>query len=230
MTTAMRRIFGVLSALFLAVLAIASSPATASASTGYRILNVPVYYQHHSLDCETAALQMALAYEHIYPGENTLLNAERIDWRQPYWDSAGHFHWGDPNTNFVGNPNGSERQLTGYGTYAPNIARVARKYGGYVRWSGIHYWPWNVYQSVLNGHPVVAWVSFDWLYHRVSWYQAFDGAWVQFGEPYEHAVTVVGVTPSYVVINNPEYGRQWIPKWKFQNAYATFSDMAVVLN
>jgi uncharacterized protein YvpB len=232
----MARIFRLTAVLIsaLALAAILAVPVEAAASsepwpTSARVLAVPQYYQHHSLDCETAALQMALAYRGIHVAEDTLLAAENIDWRAPVWNASG-FHWGDPFTNFVGNPDGSERALTGYGTYAPNIARVARRYGGQVLFAGRGLGPLSVYRQILAGRPVIAWVSFDWRWHQTSSYIAFDGVRVPFGSPYEHAVTLSGVGPNSVLVNNPEYGKQWIARSTFEAAYATFGNMAVVLS
>jgi uncharacterized protein YvpB len=194
-----------------------------------RVIWVPLYRQIHGLDCEAAALQMALAHERIYVSQNRILNATGIDRRTPVTDDTG-FHWGDPFTSFVGNPDGSELRMTGYGTYSPAIDRVARAFGGRILSSGTGTSPSAVYNFLLAGHPVVAWVSFDWRWHQTSQYVAFDGATVPFGSPYEHAVTLYGVTPGYVLVNNPWHGyRQWISKRRFEAAFATFNDMAVVL-
>ena len=75
---------------------------------------------------------------------------------------------------------------------------------------------------------MIAWTTFDWLYHHVSHYVAFDGRTVQFGSPYEHAVVVRAVTNGYVLVNNPWFGTQWISKSTFESSYATFNNMAVI--
>jgi uncharacterized protein YvpB len=198
------------------------------ASSSYRVIWVPLYAQTHGLDCEAAALQMALAHQGIYVSQNRLLNAMGIDWRMPVWDATG-FHWGDPYANFVGNPDGSEIRRTGYGTYAPNVGRVARLFGGHVMDGRERFSPQTIYWALSMGHPVVAWVSFDWRRHYPTKYIAFDGTIVDYGSPYEHAVTLYGVTPGYVLVNNPWHGyRQWISKRTFEAAFATFDNMAVV--
>jgi len=89
----------------------------------------------------------------------------------------------------------------------------------------------TVYGMLLSGHAVVAWVSFDWSWNHTTQYVAFDGATVPFGSPLEHAVTMYGVTRGYVLVNNPWHGyRQWISKRRFEAAYSTFGNMAVVLS
>jgi len=221
---------GLLAATALAQVIPASAAMTLTAqATNWRYLNVPYYHQTHGLSCEAAALQMALAAININVSQDTILNESPIDPRAPYWDASGAFHWGDPYASFVGNPDGSERGLTGYGEYYPPIVRVAQAHGASVQQAGEGIAPATLYQAVLSGHPVIAWTSFDWLYHRVSHYVAFDGRTVQFGSPYEHAVTIAGVTGSYLLINNPWYGVQWISKSTFESSYATFNNMAVIL-
>ena len=193
-----------------------------------RTLNVPYYHQAYPLSCEEAALRMALAYEGVNVSEDKIFATMGIDYRQPVYDSTG-FHWGDPYAQFVGDPNGSEINNTGYGSYNEAVARTATSLGGSVVASGEYVTPDYVYRSVLDGHPVVAWVSFDWKAHSPTFYTAFDGRWVRFGSPYEHAVTVIGVTPDSVLVNNPWQGQQWISKSTFEAAYGTFNDMAVVI-
>jgi uncharacterized protein YvpB len=194
-----------------------------------RTLPVPDYRQAYALSCEAASLQMALAYEGIGTTQGTILNTIGIDYRGHFTDSAGHFRWGDPFTSFVGNPNGDEGSLTGYGTYDSAVAAAASALGGRVSGWGEGVAPDDVYSAILNGHPVVAWIAYDWRYHATTNYQAFDGRWVPFGVPYEHAVTVVGVNESSVLVNNPIGGPQWIGKATFEAAYATFGDMEVTL-
>src|SRR6266446_3582024 len=154
-------------------------------ATNWRTLSVPQYQQQHGLTCEAAALRMALGAFGLNVAESTLMSQIGIDYRLPYWDSSGGFHWGDPYAAFVGNPDGSERGLTGYGVYYPPIARVAQANGAVVSQASEGIAPSTIYQAVLAGHPVIAWISFDWIYQRVTHYIAFDGRTVQFGSPYE---------------------------------------------
>jgi uncharacterized protein YvpB len=193
-----------------------------------RILAVPLYHQRYALSCEEAALRMALAYEGINVSEEQIFSTMGIDYRQPYYDAQG-FRWGDPYAQFVGDPNGSEINHTGYGSYNEAIARTANSFGGHVLASGEWVSPATIYQGVVDGHPAVAWVSFDWAFHNNSTYIAFDGRPIQFGAPYEHAVVVIGVNGDQLLINNPWSGQQWVSKATFEAAYSTFKQMAVIL-
>jgi uncharacterized protein YvpB len=230
MTTLPRfhRAVRLITAVMLAASALLATTVGSEASWGYRVTWVPLYRQIHGLDCEAAALQMALAHERIYVSQNRLLNAMGIDRRQPVVDDTG-FHWGDPYTSFVGNPDGSEIRQTGYGVYSPPVTAVARAFRGRVISTGETTSLSTVYWALLSGHPVVAWVSFDWRRHYPTQYVAFDGVTVQYGSPYEHAVTLYGITPGYVLVNNPWTGtRQWIKKSTFAASFATFRNMAII--
>ena len=68
---------------------------------------VPVYRQTMNLDCETAALQMALASLGHYYSQADLFSLENPDTRPPVM-GANHtiVRWGDPYTNYVGNVSG----------------------------------------------------------------------------------------------------------------------------
>ena len=229
-TLRLHRIVGIFTAFLLATSAMLATTVGTQASTGSsRVIWVPLYRQIYGLDCEAAALQMALAHERIYTSQNRILNAMGVDWRQPITDASG-FHWGDPYTSFVGNPNGSEIRQTGYGVYSTPIAAVARAFGARVISAGEGTQVSAVYRALLAGHPVVAWVSFDWRRHYPTQYTAFDGVTVPYGSPYEHAVTLYGITPGYVLVNNPWHGyRQWISKRTFEASFATFRNMAVIV-
>ncbi len=194
-----------------------------------RTLDVPFFHQRYPLSCEEAALRMALAYQGIGVTEEQILSTMGIDYRSAYYDAQGGFHWGDPYASFVGDPSGSEIDNTGYGSYNEAIARTASRLGGRIVASGEQITPDYIYQSILDGHPVIAWVPFDWNPHRVSFYSAFDGRSVRFGSPWEHAVALVGVTPDSLLVNNPWSGVQWISRSQFENAFWMFNRMAVVL-
>ncbi|MHB8508024.1 MAG: C39 family peptidase [Candidatus Dormibacteria bacterium] len=171
-----------------------------------RVLGVPYDRQGYNLSCEEAALQMAMAYRGISSTQTDILTNIGIDYRPAYRDGGG-FHWGNPYASFVGSPSGSEANNSGYGTYFGTIAATTLRYGGHVRFAGEGYPAQAVYGDILNGHPVVAWVSIDYGWHQNWAYTAFDGRPVQFGAPCEHAVTVSGVNRDSVLVNDPIRGR-----------------------
>ena len=194
-------------------------------------------YQDHPLSCELAALKMALAKAGIRKSEDELLAVVGQDTRPAVVDSSGRLvRWGNPSSAYVGNPDGKLAAYTGYGVYAGPIARAATALGATVlawgtnlppdRGHGIS--PASVYQALLDGHPVVAWISNT--YHDVALgtYTAFDGSRVWYSLT-EHAVTLIGVRPDAVLINDPWYGQAWHPKAQFESAYHAFEEMAVIV-
>ena len=46
----------------------------------------------------------------------------------------------------------------------------------------------------------------------------------------EHAVTLNGVTPNGVYVNDPARGASWVSKKTFEAGYSSYLDAAVVLN
>lgn len=206
----------------------AATAAPQAAAIETRQLNVPSYLQTYQLSCEESALRMALASEGIQTTDAQVLALIGVDGSGAYYDSSG-LRWGDPYTSFVGDPNGSEVALTGYGTYYPTIARAATLLGGQVLRAGEGITPADVYAAILAGHPVVAWVTYQWVVPQRADYTATDGRLIPYAGPVEHAVTVVGVTPTEVYVNNPDSGPEVISKATFEAAYATYNQMAVVL-
>ncbi|TMF88870.1 MAG: hypothetical protein E6I11_00530 [Chloroflexi bacterium] len=199
-----------------------------------RVLNVGWAHQAHNLSCEAAALKMALSYYGIDTDELRLISFMSRDSRPARFDTSGHLmRWGDPAAGFVGNPDGRIQRYTGYGVYYQPVALAAMLAGANVVEAGSGLYgspvpPAHIYQAVLDGHPVVAWISNT--YHQVdlAWYVAYDGATVRYTLT-EHAVTIIGVRRDAVLINDPWFGRAWHPKEQFESAYRTFADMAIVL-
>jgi uncharacterized protein YvpB len=193
-----------------------------------RTLEVPGYRQAYALSCEAASLRMALAYRGITTDDAAILDLIGSDSRQPFYKD-GVLRWGDPYSTFVGDVTGSEWALTGYGTYYPTIAAAASALGGTVLAAGERISPRSVYSYVLDGHPAVTWVAYGWVAATRVDYIAFDGVSVPYAGPVEHSVTVAGVNPTSMLINDPDAGQYWIPKSTFESAYDTYNQMAVVL-
>jgi uncharacterized protein YvpB len=197
---------------------------------------------------------MALAHERIHVSQPTLLQAERIRVTDPVLDSHGNVvRWGDPNSSFVGDPDSASISTrysgaSGYGTYAPNISRVARQFGGKVIWSGPHLTRKMLESAIRNNHPVIAWIG-DRAGHMrwapLSVWKAWNGTRVEYPTPssgvYEHCVLIVGVDSDRVYVYdpldgarngsniNPVVGAGWVLSGTFYRAFQTFHNMAVVL-
>jgi uncharacterized protein YvpB len=198
------------------------------------VLDVQIHLQEHRLSCEAAALKMALAYLGISIDELTLIDFMGHQTQPARFDTRGRLvAWGDPNQGFVGDPEGRLENYTGYGAYFGPVARAAVLARVHVIASGSGLYgsgiaPADLYNAVLDGHPVVAWISNT--YHDVplASYVTSDGSTVWYTLT-EHAVTVIGVRPDAVLINDPWFGQSWHPKAQFESAYQTFQNMAVII-
>ena len=192
--------------------------------------------QIHHLSCEAAGLQMVLSHAGIERTQDQLLEQMGVDRQPPELGPDGAvLHWGDPYERFVGDPDGSEIELTGYGVYAPAVGRAAQALGARVLVAGQGVAAAQVYGYVAGQHPVLAWVSMsghgDYAPRPTTTYVAFDGRQVVFGAGFEHAVVVVQATADSVRIYDPEpdVGAHWLSKADFEASYQVFGQMAVAL-
>lgn len=217
--------------------------------------HVPYRGQRYTEDCETAALQMALAHEGIRVSQDELLRAENISLKAPILDRRGLvLQWGNPDTSFVGQPDSASISTaygasSGYGTYAPNIAAVAQRFGGVVLRSGTGLTRAELERAIEDGHPVIAWVGDR--AGRMRWaplarWRAWDGELVEYPAPssgvYEHCVLVAGWSDKGVYVLdpldgarsgsnlNPVVGPAWVAWDEFLAGFRTFHGMAVVMN
>lgn len=203
-------------------------PARMPAATA-GILAAPLDLQDTHVTCEVASLKMALAARGVGSTETGLLASVGVDPRPPELDVSGRIvRWGNPDHSFVGDPNGRMSELTGYGVYAAPIARAAAAAGVSVLAQGRGIPPAAVYADLIAGHPVIAWVTSDYRLDQLRTWTAWDGSTVAYSLR-EHAVLVVGVTPTQLVINDPWWGTIWRSRGDFEAAYSTLGDMAVVI-
>lgn len=212
------------------VSSIADSAINATLNATHIISGVAFYYQTHYLSCEEAAMSMALTHQNIYVSQDQILAELGADRRAAYTDSAGRLRWGNPYETFVGSVNGSEYNLTGYGTYWPPLVRIAKAHGARL----IAYGSMSaatVLARVIAGHPTVVFATWDWAWHPRHDYLSFDGQWIPFIGPTQasHVYTVVGVSPSSVLVNDPLRGQYWVSKGAFEAAYSDFNE-AIVFN
>jgi len=197
-------------------------------SQTHTVSGVTFYYQNHPLSCEEAATSMALTHQGIYVSQDQILREVGADLRSMYVDSAGRVRWGNPYETFVGNVNGSESNYTGFGTFYPPLVRVAKAHGARILAYGSMSAA-TVYMRVIAGHPVVAFATWDWAWHPRRDYLSFDGQWVPWIGPVyaSHVYTVVGVSPSSVLVNDPIRGQYWVSKGAFEAAYSDFNEAIV---
>ena len=154
-------------------------------------------------DCEATALSMILSAAGIRAGQIEL--QERLPRSGPLDPQpvAGSrlFRWGDPERGFVGRPAGGGTE-GGFGVYEPPVRALAARYGLHL--ADLHGRSLTaVRAAVLAGHPVLAWVGLA------------AGPYLSWLTPSrrkitvnlnEHAVTLVGAGPGYMLVNNPLTG------------------------
>jgi uncharacterized protein YvpB len=156
-------------------------------------------------DCEATALSMLLAAA----GHNVrqlrlqarLPNSGPLD-PEPVAGSS-LFRWGDPERGFVGRPAGGGTE-GGFGVYEPPIRALAARYGTHLL--DLHGRSLAVVRhALLAGHPVLAWVGLA-AGPYLSWLTP-SGRRITVNLN-EHAVTLVGAGPGYVLVNNPLTGER----------------------
>lgn len=219
----------------------AAAPAAPPAPTpppGVITIGTPVYRQVMNLDCETAALQMGLSALGHYYTQPQLFAPQNPDNTMPKLDPNNRhrvLQWGNPYVQFVGNVNGSDLGPTGYGVYWPPILAIAQTHGAPASTGGEGYSAAQVYAALANHHPVLVWVETGWENARAAGYTGVWTAWdghtqIKYSL-IEHVVTLSGVSPTQVRVNDPwRSGSQyWYGKAAFEASWADFNNMAVIL-
>ena len=135
------------------------------------------------------------------------------------------FRWGDPEQGFVGRPDRAGTR-GGFGTYEPEIKRLAAKYG--VQLIDLQGKSADaVRNAVLHGHPVIAWVGgpvarpFTWLTPSGKEITVDLGS---------HAIVLTGAGRNYVLLTDPVTGKTF--KWstsKFSDRWALIGQRALQL-
>lgn len=156
-------------------------------------------------DCEATALSMLLEAAGVQVGQ--LVLQHRLPRSGPLDPEPVRgsrlFRWGDPERGFVGRPAGGGT-AGGFGVYDPPVRALAARYG--IRLVDLRGRSFAALRAaVLAGHPLLAWVGLA------------PGPYLSWLTPAgreitvnldEHAVTLVGAGPGYVLVNNPLTGRR----------------------
>ncbi len=178
-----------------------------SASTVVK-LNIPLYKQTYGQSCEASALRMALAYRGITTNDMAILNQMGYD-GQVAKTINGQLTWTDPHKQFVGDKDGDQSNLTGYGVFGEPIAVASEQNGrpAEVR-DGVTV-DWIVAQ-LYAGNPVILWgvsIKID----DATWHTA-DGTTVE-APRRTHTRLVVGfkgnpASPAGFYLNDPATGTE----------------------
>ena len=212
------------------------SPGTASPSlvtdAGSISLPGPVIKQDLALDCELAALQVALAVQHIDVAQDQIFSSLPQDTRPVQLAPDGSpERWGDPYVDFVGDVNGFEPSFTGYGVYYPPIVAAAERYGaqavGRIGWTIP-----EIVAQVRAGNAVVVWLTSDFKPHVPRYWTAWDGRRIPWAIG-EHAVPVIGYDPvrDTVTVVDVLYGvLRTFSTQAFAAAMTTFGGMGIAVS
>jgi len=193
-------------------------------------LSAPAIHQNMPLDCESAALAVALEAKGMALTQAWVFAELPKQPQRAVVSGQRPVDWGDPYAAFVGNVDGSETNYTGYGVYYPPIAAVAKRAGATV----LARTGWTTSQieyQIQLGHPVVVWTNFNFASSRTSTWHAWDGRVVPYTTE-EHTVTVVGfnsVVGTVTVIDVGVGLRRTISTAEFTSAIATFGGMGVAV-
>jgi uncharacterized protein YvpB len=118
-------------------------------------LKIPIYRQVYQQSCEAASLRMALAYRQIQTTDLKILELMKYD-NQPAKKVGGAWQWGDPHQMFVGDKNGDQTKMTGYGVFGEPIAAASEQLGRPAAVNNAVKPEWLA-QQIYAGNPVVLW-------------------------------------------------------------------------
>src|SRR6202521_1289124 len=210
------------------------TPAPIVTPSGTVTFSVPVYKQLRHLDCEPAALQMALGALGINYTQNQLIAMQPPpDARGPVMGTVnGHkavLQWGNPYKNFVGNIDGADLVPTGYGIYYPPLLAVAQSHGAPNAVGAEGWTPAAIYAELAAGHPVMAWTETGWDRPYVGYWTTFDEKIKIRYSLIEHVVTLSGVSATQAGANDPRHAgaQYWFNKAAFETSWADFNNMAI---
>ncbi|GEM_PF-1565201 len=141
-----------------------SEPTPDLSSLDVHQLSVPAYKQQYPRSCEESSLRMVLAYYGIQTGDMDIV--KKVGYNPRPWDTK-HNIWDDPNTMFVGNID--DPLKSGYGAFAPALAKAARTFGrsaqSYTLVSADF-----IATQIDQDHPVMVWGFFNSPpYVKYSW-------------------------------------------------------------
>ncbi|MGW3045619.1 C39 family peptidase [Kitasatospora sp. NPDC001159] len=217
------RLVAAVTAVLTGAVMVAGAPPSSAVSAA-----VPAYQQQLGNDCEASSLRMALAARGVQASDQDVLEHIGVDLAHPQAGVSGPLS-GDPFRAFVGDPDGSEAAGTGFGVYYPPIAQAAQSYGLSVAAAGQGISPAQLRSAVAAGHLAIVWVDYNWRDVAAGSYTAYDGRVVPYAGPSEHTVVVTAVSNGQYLVNDPARGQLQISEAAFEAGYASYGDMAVIV-
>lgn len=193
------------------------------------ILEIERYVQTHPASCESASTRAVVKYFGGSLTEDQIIAEVGADLSPRYFDSEGNLHWGNPQDKFVGDIDGENLYIDGYGVYNQPIKRVLDNHG-FSRSISKNGWDRDeLFAWVRSGYPAIIWISNDWKTKTVVTMIGPDGTenpWI-FGE---HAVVIRGVDRIRVYIMDVGNGSYYTVSYaKFDIGFANLGNMAIVV-
>ncbi|MDD4995702.1 MAG: C39 family peptidase [Patescibacteria group bacterium] len=191
------------------------------------LVDIPLYKQEHRLSCEVASLRSALAYKGVNVSESELIKLQPVSGPARY--SRGV--WGDPSKGYVGNINGSQPRMTGYGIYWEPVAKMANKYRPAIAIRKAK-WP-DITSNLKAGNAVIVWGNYTQNPRAMIW-KTSEGAKV-LGFVGEHTYVVTGwegtaENPTQVNLVDPMRGRIKMSYADFMKNWSYLDHSAVIIN
>ena len=184
----------------------------------------PVFKQALRNNCESAALSILLATQGEQVSQQRLQAAFPTSGPLDPDDSGAARVWGDPDRGYVGRPDGGG-VAGGFGVYPGPVEQTAARFGAQLTdLTGRQ--PSSVYDALLNGQAVMAWIGLsDGPYG--SWRSpAGRSIDVNFGE---HTVVLHGIREDgSLLVSNPLEGtREEWTKGQFQELWSRLGRRAL---
>ena len=184
------------------------------------LATVPAGVQDRNLNCEFQS-----------SSDLTAFYGRLLQWEEIFI-AVGHDPNGDPNVGFVGSSfDDAPGQLypSGYGVYAPALARGLQKLGIRARAHSQRDVAW-LHQRLAANQPVMIWVSYAMHPQRVEKWMTRDGKTQVNAIREEHTYVAAGYTATHIILNDPYDGRAHQFSWyDFVRSWDYLGQMALTI-
>lgn len=196
------------------------------------LLNMQLFKQVQSKECQVIATQMILKYKGISKTSNQIFDELP---KQTIACDATNNTWGDPNLGFMGERNGNHdcgSGHRGYGIYWEPISN-------YLTSNGISNTPkrgmsiTDLTKEVEAGHPVMLWWQNGWSTPtNVSW-KTPEGKEI-YAVNGMHSEIVIGFVgssdnPTHMIVNDPWRGQRTLDVNYFKSLWSYFNNTGIIV-
>lgn len=193
------------------------------------IMDVKKYAQTHPASCESASAHAVMDYFGSDFAEDSIIEEIGADLSRRHFDSDGNLHWGNPQKTFVGDIDGKNVYVDGYGVYNEPVAKVLKAHGFSASISRTGWKIEELLQHVRRGYPAVVWISSNYQASEVGIMIGTDGVenpWI-WGE---HAVVLRGVDSDEIYIMDVGNGSYYTVSYReFETGFNNLDNMAIVV-